>query len=255
VTNRHNLYPAGVPQGMGVATRRFAWRCVYAHSFPSMRNTKHTVSRYLFVFAAICAVSGAPTEVGADGALNYEGLADVKVSTLDRAQVRPDVVFSVYTDVMLDDIEVAYRTPDRSERQFPLDDEQKARFHDLLTQTYVSELAALKNLGLVSVPGRDTLLLSIRVQDVTATAQTRSVAEAGRAAMALRAVGEVTLVIELFDSQSGEILARGVDTKAIEGAAMAQDGGLVSRWEDVDKLCARWAATTRMRLESLISGR
>ena len=73
--------------------------------------------------------------------------------------------------------------------------------------------------------------------------------------MALRAVGEVTLVIELFDSQSGEILARGVDTKAIEGAAMAQDGGLVSRWEDVDKLSARWASTTRMRLESLISGR
>ena len=73
--------------------------------------------------------------------------------------------------------------------------------------------------------------------------------------MALQAVGEASLVIELFDSQSGEILARGVDTKAVEGAAMAQDGGLVSRWEEVDKLCARWASTTRKGLESLISGR
>ncbi len=237
------------------AFRRFAWRCVYAHSFPSMRNTKHKISRHLLVFAAILAVAGAPTQGRADAALNYEGLADVKVSTLDHAQVRPDVVFSVYTGVMLDDVELAFRTPDRSQRQFPLDDEQKARFHDMLSQAYLSELAALNNLELVSEPGPDILTLSIRVQDITATAQTTSVANVGRAAMALRAVGEVTLVIELFDSQSGEILARGVDTKAIEGAAMAQDGGLVSRWEDVDKLCARWASTTRQRLESLIGGR
>ncbi len=179
----------------------------------------------------------------------------MNVRSLDRAQVRPDVVFSVYTGVMLDDVEVAFRTPDRSERQFPLDDEQKTNFQECLSQAYLSELVALRNLELVSEPGPDILTMSIRVQDVTATAAPRSVAGAGRAAMALQAVGEATLVIELFDSQSGEILARGVDTKAIEGAAMAQDGGLVSRWEDVDKLCARWASTTRQRLESLIDGR
>ncbi len=220
-----------------------------------MRKNKHTASRCLLVFAAIFAVTVTPTQGRAEGPLNYEGLTDVTVRTLDHAQVRPDVVFSVYTGVMLDDVTVAFRTPDRSQRQFPLDDEQKTRFHELLSQAYLSELAALRNLELVSEPGRDILQLSIRVQDVAATAVPRSVANVGRAAMALQAVGEATLVIEVFDSQSGEILARGVDTKAIEGAAMAQDGGLVSRWEDVDKLCAQWASTTRQRLESLIDGR
>ena len=220
-----------------------------------MRESRHSSSQFVLVLAAISVVAGVPTQSRADGALNYEGLADVNVRSLDRAQVRPDVVFSVYTGVMLADVEVAFRTPDRSERQFPLDDEQKTNFQECLSQAYLSELVALRNLELVSEPGRDILQLSIRVQDVTATAQPRSVAGAGRAAMALQAVGEATLVIELFDSQSGEILARGVDTKAIEGAAMAQDGGLVSRWEDVDKLCARWASTTRQRLESLIGGR
>ena len=212
-------------------------------------------NRHLTVFAAIFAVMLTPSQGRADGTLNYEGLMDVRVGTLDHAQVRPDVVFSVYTGVMLDDVEVAFRTPDRSERQFPLDDEQKTNFQECLSQAYLSDLVALRNLELVSEPGRDILRLFIRVQDVTATAAPRSVSNVGRAAMALQAVGEATLVIELFDSQSGEILARGVDTKAIEGAAMAQDGGLVSRWEDVDKLCARWASTTRQRLESLINGR
>ena len=220
-----------------------------------MRESRHSSSQFVLVLAAISVVAGVPAQSWADGALNYEGLADVNVRSLDHAQVRPDVVFSVYTGVMLDDVEVAFRTPDRSERQFPLDDEQKTNFQECLSQAYLSELVALRNLELVSEPGRDILQLSIRVQDVTATAAPRSVSNVGRAAMALQAVGEATLVIELFDSQSGEILARGVDTKAIEGAAMAQDGGLVSRWEDVDKLCARWASTTRQRLESLIGGR
>ena len=220
-----------------------------------MRKNRQSVGQYLFVIAAIFAATGTPALSRADGAVNYDGLSDVKVSKLDVAQIRSDVLFSVYTGVMLDEVEVAFRTPDRSQRQFPLDAEQKTRFQEALTQAFLSELAALKNLELVGEPGQDILTLSIRVQDVTATAQTHSIAGGARAAMALRAVGEATLVIELFDSQSGEILARGVDTKAIEGAAMAQDGGLVSRWEEVDKLCARWASTTRKGLESLISGR
>ena len=51
-----------------------------------MRQNKQTVRQHLLVFAAILAVAGAPTQGRADAALNYEGLADVKVSTLDHAQ-------------------------------------------------------------------------------------------------------------------------------------------------------------------------
>jgi hypothetical protein len=191
----------------------------------------------------------------AQGNLNYEGLVDVRVSTLDHAQVRPHVVFSVYQGIILDRIQVAYKTPDRSAQEFPLNEQQRASFHNALTSAYVSEFTRLNNLTLVSQPGRDILRLSVRVQDVSVTVPPRSLGNAGKAAMFLAAVGEVTLVIELYDSRSGEILARGVDTKAIEGAAVAQDGGVVTKWEGVEQLVARWASTTRMRLESLIGGR
>jgi len=189
------------------------------------------------------------------GSTNYEGLTEVRVQTLDYAQLRTSVVFSVYTGVMLDDIELAFRTPDRSAQQFPLSDEQKDNFHAALTSAFLSEFVGIQNLELVDAPGRDVLRLSVRVQDVTAAISTGSGSNRGRAAMALQAVGEVTLVLELFDSQTGEILARAVDTRVVEGAAIAQDGAVISKWDGIERLCARWASTARMRLESLLGAR
>jgi hypothetical protein len=206
-------------------------------------------SRIITIGAVLFAAGGAFASV------NFEGLQEVQVRTLDHAQVRPDVVFTVYRGVYLDRVEIAYRTPDREQLEFPLDDEQKAKFQATLKQAFVSELVGLQNLEFVQRPDRDVMRLSVRVQDVAATVPPRSGGNVGRAAMALQAVGEATLVIELFDSQSGEILARAVDKRAIEGAAIAKDGGVITRWEGVEKLCQRWASTMRMRIDSLVHGR
>jgi hypothetical protein len=162
------------------------------------------------------------------------------------------MVFTVYTGIILGDVRIAYRTPDRSQQQFPLTDEQKARFQETLTRAYTSELATMKNAELVNSPGRDILLLSVRAINVTATVSPRSVGNVGRGTIALQAVGEVTLVLELFDSRSGEILARAVDTKTVVGAAIAQDGNMVTSWEGAGQLSARWASTTRSRLDTLL---
>jgi len=201
----------------------------------------------------IGACASAPTVASEN--LNYEGLAEVRIRTLDKAQVRPDVVFSVYSGVILDEVELAFRTPDRSVQQFPLSKDQQDRFHDMLTAAFRSELIGMQNLQLVDAPGRDVLELRVRVQDITATVPPRSVANVGRAAMALQAVGEVTLVLSLYDSRSGEILARAVDARTVSGAAVGADGEMITRWEGVERLTAQWAATTRQRLEALVNGR
>lgn len=220
-----------------------------------MKNNDRIIRGLVFTLCSLClgACSASPTI--ASETLNYEGLAKVNVRSLNHAQIRPDVVFSVYSGVMLDDVDLAFRTPDRSVQQFPLTQEQKDRFHDTLTSAFQSELVGLSNLQFVSAPGRDVLRLRVRVQDITATVPPRSIGNVGRAAMALEAVGEVTLVLSLYDSQSGEILARAVDARTVTGAAAGVDGEMITRWEGVERLCAQWAATTRQRLDALVNGR
>ena len=67
--------------------------------------------------------------VAISSAVNYEGLAEVSRPYFDVAHVRPETVFSGYDGVIISAPELAFRTPDRSQKQFPLDDNQKRRFH------------------------------------------------------------------------------------------------------------------------------
>jgi hypothetical protein len=207
----------------------------------------------LVVFSLVsCMSQGA---VASEPEANYEGLINVRIRSLDIAQVRPGTVFSSYTGIIFSEPELAFRTPDKSLRQFPLDDDQKQRFRDMLSSAFRSELAGLKNLELVDEPGENVLELGVRVENITATVPPGAAGSSGWAGLALVATGEATLILELRDSRSNEILARAVDIKVLQGAAMAQKDGMVTRWEDAEKLGANWASVGRSRLAALIKGR
>ena len=205
----------------------------------------------LCLLALVFSVTGCSSQTPAiiGSATNYEGLAEVRKPHFDVAQVRPETVFSHYDGVIINAPELAFRTPDRSQKQFPLDEAQKQRFEDLLADAFSQEFSNLKNLTRRSQPGPGILELSVRVENITATVPTGKSMQLG---FALTAVGEATLILELRDSQSEQILARGVDTRAVQGAALGQGGEMVTRWEDVEKLCSRWASMARSRLDVLV---
>ena len=80
-----------------------------------------------------------------------------------------------------------------------------------------------------------------------------SVVVLGRGAIALEASGSVTLVLEVRDSESSALLARGVDTVAVTGAARVSGTDMITRWDDVDRICDGWAAAARAGLEALLA--
>ena len=213
---------------------------------------------YLGVVLSLLAACATPPagDVRADAeALNYEGLETVSSRMMDVVQVRPGADFSLYNAVLLKEPELNYRTPDRSQQQFPLSQEQKDGFQDYIGELFSSELGSMASPALVDEPGPEVLELIVRLNDITATVPPRAAGSAGRVAIALRAVGDVTLVLEFSDSQSGELLARAVDRRAIDGVAIAKGGELVTRWEDVEAIAERWARATRQGLEEALSPR
>lgn len=182
-----------------------------------------------------------------------DGLQQIDSRRLEVVLLRPGVDFGSYTGVLLDEPELAFRTPSRAERQFPLAADQRTRFHALLVESFVEELSS-SDLRLVDETGPDVLRLKVRVQDITATIPPRAISGGGgRASIALTAIGEATLVLELEDSETNEVLARAFDTRATEGIAISTADGPVTRWEDIERICERWASAVQRGLETLVS--
>lgn len=184
---------------------------------------------------------------------NFDGLEKINSRHFSAAFVRPGVNFSHYQELLLGESELAFRTPDRSKQQFPLTAEQKSRFRQLLDARFAKELTNSTTLQMTSSPGPRALKLEVRVQDIIAMVPPRSVSGVGD--IALQALAEATLVIEISDSESEEILARVFDRRVIEGTAIAQrQGPPVTQWEEVEAVCDRWASTVRARLDVVVSG-
>jgi len=216
----------------------------------------HLVRYGIFLVAvfAVSACAPQPTQPKPIDEVNIEGLQEVPARNFEVAFVRPGVTFADYTKLMVDELELAFRTPDREQNQFPLGEDQKTRFRAAMATAFGEELGKLQNVEVVTEPGPDVLALHVRVQDIVARAPGRRVGGGGRAGFALETVGEMTLVLELRDSQSDEVLIRVFDRQALEGAAMVSGDSMVSTWEGVERLVGRWASRASEGLDRLLGG-
>jgi len=73
----------------------------------------------------------------------------------------------------------------------------------------------------------------------------------GRGEIWLSSLGEGTLVIELADSLSGEVIFRAVDRRAIESVGSATRANSASTWGEVRRWARRWATRLREGLDSI----
>lgn len=195
-----------------------------------------------------------PTQPAPSGEVNIEGLQQVRSRNFEAAFVRPGVTFAAYDKLMVEELELAFRTPDREQNQFALGEDQKTRFRAAMATAFGEELGKLEAAEVVTEPGPEVLALNVRVQDIVARAPGRRVGGAGRAGFALETVGEMTLVLELRDSQSGEVLVRVFDRQAVEGAAMLSGDSVVSTWEGVERVVRQWASRAREGLDRVLGG-
>ncbi len=201
-------------------------------------------------------------QMGPDAEVSHDGLHRVDKTVMDMAWVKPDLDLAAYTKLMVLGAGMSFRTVDNEGRrywpgrsndtEFPISDEGKLRLREELREVFADELSEIERYELVDEPGRGVLLLQGALIDIVSAVPPED-ACIGRCEIYLNSVGEATLVLELRDSMSNEILARAVDRRAAASGGWPIEANTVMVWAEVRQLGRTWGRLIRRRLDDFES--
>ena len=206
--------------------------------------------------------SGPPTiQTGPDAEVSVDGLYRVDNSVMALAYMKPDIDLRGYTALMIDPVDVAYQRDPQGRRSasgvgagssnFALSSSQMEDFKSWFQEAVVEALTSDGGYRIVDTPGPDVLRITAELLNLIVRIPTQ--ASVGRSRTFASSYGEVTLVVEVRDSESGEILARAADRRDPTGNT-GRD--LVEVWPgfvrgDTQRLFRYWAGLMRERLDEL----
>ena len=208
--------------------------------------------RMIAICAALCVIgTAAPPALAAPPAAapaSWDGLTKVASKRMDAVYLLPGADFRVYTKVMMDPTEVAFRknwvrdynrdamTLDRrisdSEAQAILD---KARtgFEEVFTKAYTDA-----GYQVVTTPGPDVLRLRTGVANLYLSAPDLQTAQRSRTYS--RDAGSATVILEARDSETGALLGRAVDNRTAGDAGPYIRNSVTNR-SDFEQMFQTWA--------------
>ena len=198
-------------------------------------------------------------ETGPDAEVTHDGLHRVDKAVMGMAWVKPDIDLRPYTKIMLVGAGISYKpVDDKGERywpargsntpsEFPISDEAKQRIRAEVSEAFAKELERNERYEIVTEPGAGVLMLVGTIIDVVSKVPPVDQC-VGRCEVYLTEVGQATLVVELRDSVTNEVLARAADRRAAE-AAFPIDANSVTVWPEVRRLAQQWARIIRNRLD------
>ena len=198
-------------------------------------------------------------ETGPKAEVTAEGLVRVEKSVVDAAWVTPDFDLTPYTKLMIASAGVYYKrlkpvkgtafaNRSNGQSEFPVKEDSKTRFNEMLKEEFIKELSKLERYQIVDKAGPDVLELSGAVIDVES--HVPPYMDGPGVGIYLSSVGAATLIIELRDSQSNELLGRAADRRAAQ-APFVINVKAVTGWSDVRILAQSWASLVRKRLEEI----
>jgi hypothetical protein len=189
-----------------------------------------------------------------DAPESWEGLKKVKRPGLDTVYVREGVSLAKYKRVMLDPIEVSFDknwNPRRGPGAFDSADPMAIRQNlaKLARDVFRRELEKRGGYPLVDQPGPDVLRVRAQIVDLYINApETNS---PGITHTYVINAGEMTLVAELYDSETNALIARVIDRqRGLErGLNELQIANRVTNTAEADRILSSWAGRLRDALD------
>jgi Protein of unknown function (DUF3313) len=192
--------------------------------------------------------------VAADAPKEWDGLVQRPSKNVDLLYVRPDASLAGYKRILLEPLQVAFDKnwdPNRSRvganRLTEADFEKiKKALAEEFAKVSESELAK-SGYVLVKEPGDEVLTVQPFIIDLYIAAPDKQ--SAGRSVTYTADPGHMTLVAELRDSETNQILARVVDKERARSNGMYQMTTSVTNLGAARQIIAKWAAALRNALD------
>jgi hypothetical protein len=179
-------------------------------------------------------------------AMSYDGLSKISVKGIGLAYARPGVSLASYTRVMLDPVDVAFDKnwdPKKPGSNFKLDAAERENIRTgvakVVYDEFVRELQSKNAYPVVTEAGPDVLRVKIHIVNLYVNAP--DTMTPGRTRTYTVSSGQMTLVAELFDSESGQVLARVVDTREARNSGTMQLTNSVVNASEASSIAAAWA--------------
>lgn len=180
----------------------------------------------------------------------HDGLQQVKSKKLDLLYVLPGAALSGYNQVWLDPVQIAFHKSWKPDpRKVDAEDRERIRtglaeeFHSVFKQ----ELEERGGYKIVNAAAPGVLRVTPAIINLYITAP--DTMEAARTKVYAVSSGEMTLVAELRDAETGAILARVADQKARSFGTM-QWTNRATNIADARRILREWAVTLRNGLDA-----
>ncbi len=215
------------------------------------------------LLAAMTTASAAKKEPdiqsGPNAEVTFDGLHRVDNTKFRYVWAKPGVDLSSYNKIMAVEAGFHYRNvrdpggtsvARQRTQDFPIAEKNRAKFESIVKEVFQDEMGKLEHWKFTDQPGPDTIILFGSLYDIVSHVPPEY---KGRGTTYISRVGEATLVLQIEDSLSREVLARVAERRAanpVGNLALARSGTVTSIAE-VRRLARHWARKLRTALESL----
>ena len=219
-----------------------------------MKTTRLVCSALLASTLALAPIVAIAQKKALDEAMSYDGLKKAPVKGIDLVYTRPGATLAPYKRIKLDPVEVSFHKdwdPTRTGSRLKLSESERENIRTgvgkIVHEEFTKGLEAKGAYKVVNETAPDVLRVNAKILNLYVNAPDTQTA--GRSRTYVVSAGQMTLFMELIDSETGAVLARVVDrVEASNSGRMELSTSMINRGEAAD-IAAGWAKRLKTALD------
>ena len=172
--------------------------------------------------------------------VEVESFRRVPEANADAVFIKSGVDFGVYSSLLADPMGIYY-----PEGATPPTADELSRIRSIFRNAFLGQIG--DDYMIVREPGPGVLRVRASLVDLKIQTDESDISDIGGRLAPLINPGRLTLIMELIDSNSGEVLGRAADEEKIDAAGNTSDA---DEWQQIEVAARRWAVAFRGFLDT-----